>query len=154
MIENFEKIKKELSELASVINSFKSEAVQLRLIELILGGLQTGETSDTAHRPRKHESRGRQRRRQSKGAKPVEANKSQKSRSSSGTGAVSTLVSVYGTNFFTKSRTIGDILEHCETNLARKIKANEISGKLGRMVRNGELKRTKNADGQYEYTKT
>ena len=61
-------------------------------------------------------------------------------------------MSVYQTDFFKKPRTIGDILVHCETNLARKIKANEISGKLGRMVRNGELKRTKNADGQYEYT--
>ena len=37
MIENFEQTKKQLSELASVINSFKSEAVQLKIIELILG---------------------------------------------------------------------------------------------------------------------
>jgi len=33
MIKNFEEIKKQLNELSTVINSFKSEAVQLRIIE-------------------------------------------------------------------------------------------------------------------------
>jgi len=65
---------------------------------------------------------------------------------------VATLLKVYADDFFAKPRTIKAILDHCETNLARKIKANEISGKLARMVRSNELKREKNSDGQYEYT--
>jgi hypothetical protein len=153
MIENFEKIKKDLSELASIINNFKSEAVQLRLVELIFSGSRVLAVSDTSDQSGKHPIRGRQRKRRVKTTESSEGDKAAKSHGASGTGAVSTLMSVYETNFFGKPRTIGDVLEHCETNLARKIKANEISGKLGRMVRNGELKRTKNADGQYEYTK-
>ena len=37
MLENFVKMKNQLSELAGVVNAFKSEAVQLKIIELILG---------------------------------------------------------------------------------------------------------------------
>lgn len=37
MIKNFEIVKKQLSELAGIVNSFKSEAVQLRIVELIFG---------------------------------------------------------------------------------------------------------------------
>jgi hypothetical protein len=35
MLKNIDLIKKQLSELASVINLYKSEAVQLKLVELI-----------------------------------------------------------------------------------------------------------------------
>lgn len=38
MLKNFEKIKRQLEELAPVINAFKSEAVQLRVAEYVLGG--------------------------------------------------------------------------------------------------------------------
>ena len=37
MIKNFETVKEQLGELAGVVNSFKSEAVQLRIVELIFG---------------------------------------------------------------------------------------------------------------------
>ena len=33
MIKNFDELKTQLSDLSSVINSFKSEAVQLRIVE-------------------------------------------------------------------------------------------------------------------------
>ena len=36
MIERLAKMKQELSELATVLNEFKSEAVQLRIIDLVL----------------------------------------------------------------------------------------------------------------------
>lgn len=38
MIKNFDETKRQLAELATVLNSFKSEAVQLRIIELVLQG--------------------------------------------------------------------------------------------------------------------
>ena len=74
-------------------------------------------------------------------------------RKASGTGAVAMLARIYDEGFFSEVRTINDIVEHCGTNLARKIKSNEVSGKLGRMVRDGDLTRKKNKDGQYEYKK-
>ena len=76
-----------------------------------------------------------------------------KTKSSPGEGAVAMLTKLYEEGFFEKAKTIGDLVEHCDVNFAKKFKANEFSGRLARMVREGKLKRTKNAEGQYEYTK-
>src|SRR6266508_7025079 len=76
-----------------------------------------------------------------------------KAKAPGGTGAVATLSQLASGTFFDKPRTIKDLIDHCKHNLARTFKANEFSGKLGRMVRNGELTRKKNADKQYEYKK-
>ncbi|MFC1636071.1 hypothetical protein ACFL5Z_14630 [Planctomycetota bacterium] len=43
MVRNFETVKKELKELAGVVNAFKSEAVQLRIVELVLGASEVNE---------------------------------------------------------------------------------------------------------------
>lgn len=152
MFENFEKRKEQLAELAEIINRFKSEAVQLRLLEILLGKSPT-QVSDAADGD---EPPTRRRRRKGKAPtqnNPVENGNAQKKRSSSGTGAVATLRKAYDEGYFKQARTIGDICARCETNHARRIKPNEISGKLGRMVRDRELSRTKNSEGQYVYTK-
>lgn len=152
MIDNFDEVKRQLKELSTVINSYKSEAVQLRIMEIILSGSEiaideqgeaNGDTPPIKKRKRKSKKI------QGKGDNPD--SKSQGKRKPSGSGAIATLVSIYEEGYFSKQRAIKDIVEHCETNLARKIKSTDISGKLGRMVRNGELTRTKNSDGQYEY---
>ena len=158
MIENFDEVSRQLKELATVINTFKSEAVQLRIIEIVLAGgkFQTAKRTELDDLDEEETKAPRKRRRRKKAAekKPSDGTNAPKGkRKSSGTGAVATVASIYDAGFFSKPRAIKDILEHCETNLARKIKANEISGELGRMVRNGELTRTKNADGQYRYKK-
>jgi hypothetical protein len=154
MIEDFENVKKQLSELADVVNRFKSEAVQLRIIELILGDdhVDAEEVRATPPAPRKKRRRTSGNKTAAKSSGAAEKSKTKKNGATrSGNGAVSTLVAVYDKAFFKTPRVIGDIVSHCEVNLARKIKASDISGKLGRMVRNGELTHTKNADGQYEY---
>jgi len=40
MIKNFDKVKLQLNELAEVLNKFNSEAVQLKVVELLLGGTE------------------------------------------------------------------------------------------------------------------
>ena len=127
-------------------------AVQLRIVDLVLMGqssLAGGEISDTQSRVRTNRHK-----KHAKRASPVTtgSNAKLKKTSKGGKGAVATLIKVHQEGFFKSPRTIKDILAHCETNLARRIKANEISGKLARMVRSGDLKRVKNADSQYEYT--
>jgi hypothetical protein len=54
--------------------------------------------------------------------------------------------------FFKKPRTIKELVEHCSHNLALKYKQSDFSGPLGRLTRDVKLKRTKNADKQYEYS--
>ncbi len=152
MINNFETVKKELTELAGVINAFKSEAVQLRIVELILGASSFQEDQIPAKEPVSQKPTRKKQKATTKSADVAE-NKGKKKASPVGTGAVATLGKVAEGEFFSKPRTINEIIQHCSTSLARKFKASDFSGKLGRMVRNGELIRKKNADNQYEYTK-
>jgi hypothetical protein len=152
VLKDFEGIKSQLAELADIINKFKSEAVQLRIVELVLRGQSPLPDKDESG-PAYRRPLGRRRNRGAKKARPqVADNGSPRKRNTGGAGAVATLTNVHQEGFFKSPRTIKDILAHCETNLARRIRANEISGKLARMVRSGDLKRAKNADGQYEYT--
>lgn len=155
MIKNFETVKKQLGELAGVINSFKSEAVQLRIIELVLGLPSEEESqSDASSKGKVQPPQKRKPRKKKNATKQVAgASDTRKKIAPLGTGAVATLSQLVTTDFFEKPKTINDIISHCSTNLARNFKANAFSGKLARMVRSGELTRRKNSDNQYEYTK-
>ena len=150
MIEKLNGIKKQLVELATVLNAFKSEAVQLRLLDVLLEQEATEEPVKT-HRRTRSSKKARQSVPAEKSAGKSSGKK--KKKAPSGTGAPATLTQLLSTTFFDKPRTIKDIIEHCKHNLARTFKANEFSGKLARMVRNDELTRKKNADKQYEYKK-
>lgn len=153
MFKNFETTKQQLAELAEVVNKFKSEAVQLRLLELLFDAtpheIEGVDAGDAGAKPKK---RSRKKRVSTKKAASPDNEKATAKRTSS-LGPVSVLKKLYDEGFFTKPKTIADICQHSDTNLARRIKPNEISGKLARMVRSGELAREKNSDNQYEYTK-
>ena len=161
MFKDFDVVKGQLAELAEAVNKFKSEAVQLRLLELLFadGVAPSGEQAKPLGGDTQGTGKPRRKVRRKASAKTAEQPVDQGGRPAkksvaSGNGAVATLTRLHAdTDFFKTPRAIKDILQHCETNLARRIKANEISGKLGRMVRTGELKRQKNKDSQYEYTK-
>ena len=150
MIKNFEEIKSQLKDLSGIINGFKSEAVQLRIVELVFG-LEPEDDSPAEETnvitPKRSKSTKRK-----PSKKAVVKTKSKKSGAKpSGQGSVATLLKLIDEGFFSKPKSIGDIVEHCDHNLARKFKPNEFSGKLGRLVRDGTLKRSKNAENQYEY---
>jgi hypothetical protein len=153
MFKDFETTKIHLNELAEIINKFKSEAVQLRLVELLFEGSVAGQTGTTEQEAPHREAQRKRKKRSRLPSKEQNAT-TRKKRTSSGSGAVATLLKTFEEGYFKQPRTIGDICKHCETNLARRIKPNEISGKLGRMVRDRQLSRTKNADSQYVYTST
>lgn len=153
MFKDFETTKQQLAELAEVVNKFKSEAVQLKLLELLFDStpheIEGEEGVDAEVKPKK---RVRKKRASTKkAAVPAKDNKAPRKPSSFG--PTSILKKLYDEDFFAKPKTISDICQYSDANLARKIKPNEISGKLARMVRNGDLSREKNSDNQYEYTK-
>jgi hypothetical protein len=150
MIDKFSGMKAELSELAAVLNKFNSEAVQLRLLDIVFGKGQQVEDEAAAG---KKTSSGASRQRGAKLKKTVAAVGEKRKKASVGTGANAALSQLLLGDFFNKPRTINDVIEHCKHNLARTFKANEFSSKLGRMVRGSELTRKKNADNQYEYKK-
>jgi hypothetical protein len=150
-MDKLEGMKKQLSELATVLNQFKSEAVQLRILDMVLEG---GASADSIDQPGGDTAASKRRRVPRTKAKAAEGRTpGTRKRASAGTGAPATLTQLLSGSFFDKARTINDVIEHCKHNLARTFRANEFSGKLGRMVRNNELTRKKNANKQYEYKK-
>ncbi len=149
MLENLVKMKKQLSELAGVVNAFKSEAVQLKIIELILG--------DVTEVPEKETTGGKKSKRK-KGQKSTQkktdsSQRKPKKKAAGGTGAVANLTQLWNGDFFKQPRTIKDIIDHCKQKLARTFKANDFSGALARMTREGKLTRNKNKGKQYAYKK-
>ena len=152
MIANFETIKKQLSELAEVVNAFKSKAVQLRIIELLLGAPPAAEPtqpSEEAKRPPAMTA-PRPKARKTVPLKP-EPPKSRKGSADAGPSA--TLSQLAASGFFNQRRTIADIVQHCRVVLKRPFKASDFSWKLTRMVRRGELTRGKNAAKRNTYKK-
>ncbi len=153
MIKDFDNIKKQLKELSEIINSFKSEAVQLRLIDLIFNSEKLPDKDDLKGIPETIPVPSSKPKKQRTKSAKTEDSPPKKRRSSSGKGGSATITKLAEEGFFASPKTINDIIKHCSTNLALTFKANELSGKLIRMVRNKELKREENPDGTYEYTK-
>jgi hypothetical protein len=158
MIGNFDEVKKQLSELSEVINKFKSEAVQLRIVEIVAGQFAGGAEKIPATEPLSETKPGRRRKpsrkRSTPSASPTEeAPKATTKTKRTGQGATTALLNLVEESFFSQPKTISDIVNHCEEKLARRFKPNEFSGKLARLTRDGTLDRKKNGDNQYEYTK-
>jgi hypothetical protein len=155
MIKNFEALKNQLRELAELINLFKSEAVQLRLVELVLqGSIQSPE--EDAGEPVSEKRRTTVRASRRKGAhKDEKTGQGGTTKARGGRlGPASILDQLIAEKFFASKRTIGAIIEHCKAKKARTFKPNELSGPLARFTRDGRLKRDTNKDGQYEYFTT
>lgn len=161
MIRNFEEVKKQLTQLSNVVNRFKSEQVQLKIVDLIFrnAGLDIGrsESADDiqaqpagkAKRGRRHSARSRSPRSASAAAN----SKQKKTAKAKGSGPAAILHSLLDKGFFDKKKTISDVVTHCKNNLARAIPMNQLSGPLARLVRDEKLSRNKNAENQYEYIK-
>ena len=158
MIKDFETVRSQLKELSDVLNSYKSEAVQLRLVDLIFGspvaplaeGLDLGNVDKTPPAPKKRK-RARLKNNATTdsttpGKAPVRA-----ARSSSRPGGKATLATLIDEGFFKQPRTIGSIVKHCQQHRASTFKQSDFSGALGRYVREKTLTRAHNADNQYEY---
>lgn len=159
VINNFDVVKRQLSELSEVINKFKSEAVQLRIVEIVLGASSSeidehDEDSGTAAQsPQAKPKRRKKTRSPSQAKGKAEPSGTATRNRSSNPGASSVLTDLIDGGFFAKPKTVGNILSHCEEKLARKFQPNAFTMALMRATRAGKLSRSKNSDGQYEYTK-
>lgn len=151
MIKNFDVIKEQLKELAGVINSFKSEAVQLRLIEIVFEAADNGSGDEAGAGPSERKEPSHRKARKRQVDNPAAAAKP-KAKGSGRPGGKGMLDRLLEEDFFKKPKTIKQLVEHCEHNLAFKYKQSDFSGPLGRLTRDGKLKRTKNSDNQYEYS--
>ena len=157
VIKDFDLLKKQLAELATVLNTFKSEQVQLRIVELVFG---IEELNVEADHDSQHQTVRKKRRKKgltigTKGVSGVQTTtsaikKSPKPRTSGG--ATDTLKQLVKDGYFKSPKLIGEIAEYCKTKLAKTYKSNELSPGLGRLVRDKVLDRDKDAkNNQFSY---
>jgi hypothetical protein len=152
---DIEGMQKNLKAIAEVVNAFKSEAVQLRVFEVLLsqlGAVVTQPVNQPSHRSRRRRAGHKTTAPKAKDAKDSGARKGKASRSSASPGAFATISDLIGTNFFKSPKTISAIISHSKQAKGLHYKANECSPPLLRLIRDAKLTRQKNKDGQYEYT--
>ena len=148
-MQKISEMKEELAELATLLNQFKSEAVQLRILEHLFDeGRQDGKAASSGTRATSVTSQVRRLK-----IKQAKKTNSEKPKKAAGQGPYGTLLTLIDAGFFDQHRTIGEIIEYSRVNLARTFKASDFSGKLVRLVRAKALSRQKNGEGQYEYKK-
>lgn len=147
MIKNFEEVKTQLKELASIINQFKSEAVQLRIVELIFQGTETESEAGQEGVSSGLKAKKRRVKKKTQAAKKTPEKKVKRGK----VGPATALDELIQEGFFKSPHTINGIITYCSSQRARIFKPNELSTPLARFVRNKKLKRAKNSDGQYQY---
>lgn len=151
MIKDLDVVKEQLKELAEVINLFKSELVQLRVLELVFRTMEATDAADSNEDDHAKQIRSR-RRSGNEPRHPSNEGKPPRKKVSGRLGGKAMLDHVYGDGYFKSPRTIKQLVDHCEHNFATKYRQSDFSGALGRLTRSGKLKRTKNTDKQYEYS--
>lgn len=83
--------------------------------------------------------------------KVSESTKSSSSSDRPGPGAIIDIL--IDEDFFDEQKGIADIISHCKESKVLTYKNSDLSPSLGRAVKSNKLKREKNADGQYGYSK-
>ena len=160
MFDDFDKIKAQLIELAPAINAFKSETVQVRIVELMFKQQDDNSRAERQETSESRQSRGggsprkKNIRTKTKAAgRPAEGTAPQARKIRSSAGPVVVLGELVGAQFFSERRTLNQIIDHCRSGKAKIFRPDQLSGPLARFVRDGRLERAKNSDGQYEYWK-
>ena len=146
MIENFEQLKKKLVDLADVINSFKSEAVQLRIVELIFQGSPKLSVLETQKKPATPARTTKPKKAKKEPTRKHPEIKGKKTRVTSS----AVLTELIQEGFFKKNRTYNDIVKS-SSKKSRSIKSKDLARALTRFAQDGRLKREKSDKGLYEY---
>lgn len=173
MMKDFKQTAEQLRELAKVLNEFKSETVQVKLLELLFSegfnattsvettpavakpavatpaaaAPQTKTVVKTAAKPAATKVA-----RQAK-QKPAQAPKISRKRSTTRPGPSIILKQLIESKFFNDSRTIGDVVDYCMKMYNYEYKSTDLSGTLAKLAKDNVLNRKKNPKtNQFEYT--
>ncbi|HEY5327503.1 MAG TPA: hypothetical protein VIJ27_10935 [Mucilaginibacter sp.] len=146
MSKHIEKLKKQLVELSEVVNSFKSEAVQVRVVDRLLDILielekAEGDGAETFIK-KGYKQRGND-----------EGNYSSV-RGAKKPGATKVLNQLLSTDFFDTVRSISAIANYCKDNFDSDFKTSELSGILLKLANENKLKRERsNENNRFEYVR-
>ncbi|NCD68537.1 hypothetical protein [Mucilaginibacter agri] len=142
MSKHTDKLKRQLLEISEVVNSFQSEAVQLRIIDKLLDALIESDGEGFEHFTRKPQ-------RTEAGEEATFAPAKKKP------GATKILYQLLGSDFFAEARSISSIAEYCKENFDTDFKTSELSGILLKLSNEHKLIRQRNQDNnRFEYIKS
>jgi len=143
MSKQIEKIKKQLTEISEVVNAFKSEAVQVKIIEKLLDVIiesdkaETESTEITGKKPNKKNDHEME-------AVFIHGRKKP--------GATKVLNQLLSTDFFYTTRSISAIANYCKDHFDSEFKTSELSGILLKLANEHKLRRERSLDNnRYEY---
>jgi hypothetical protein len=141
MSKQIEKLKKQLFEISDVVNAFKFEAVQVKVIDRLLDTMidweKEGDGADTSSKRIRQQTTSN---RLSNGERKP--------------GATKVLNQLIHTEFFDEARSIADVANYCKDEYDADFKTSELSGILLKLANESKLKRERNNDNnRYEYVK-
>ena len=144
MSKHIEKLKKQLVEVAEVVNSFQSEAVQVRIIDRLLEVMIESEKVD-ADGSEIFNKKGRRMRADDDSFASTGRKKP---------GATKILNQLLATDFFDQSRSISSIANYCKEQFDSDFKTSELSGILLKLANENKLRRERsNENNRFDYIK-
>jgi hypothetical protein len=145
MSKHIEKLKKQLIEISEVVNSFRSEAVQVKIIDRLLDAIIESEKGDIDGID-VFNKRGR---------KPKAGDDDENfSAGRKKPGATKILNQLLSTDFFNARHSISDIAEYCKEHYDSDFKTSELSGILLKLAKENKLRRERSNDNnRFEYVK-
>lgn len=142
MSKQTEKLKKQLVEISDVINAFKSEAVQVKIIDRLLDTMiEWDKEGGDDHFARK----------------TMRLQSDDSHRSNGGTrkpGATKVLNQLLQTDYFDQPHSIADIATYCKDQYDSDFKTSELSGILLKLANESKLRRERSEENnRFEYVK-
>ncbi|RYY37772.1 MAG: hypothetical protein EOP46_01500 [Sphingobacteriaceae bacterium] len=142
MNKQMERLKKQLAEISEVVNTFKSEAVQVKIAEKLFDVLIEIERPESENDPYKRARKLRPE--DNYNANPVRKKP----------GATRVLNQLLNTDFFNVPRSISAIASFCKEHYDSDFKTSELSGILLKLANENKLKREKSKDNnRFDYVK-
>ena len=146
MNKHIEKLKKQLVEISEVVNSFKSEAVQVRVVDRLLDVIIEIEKSEIDGLDLYN--------RKSIKHKTDEDGIPSVGRGAKKPGATKILNQLLSTDFFDQPQSISSIALYCRENFDSEFKTSELSGILLKLANENKLRRERSNDNnRFEYVK-
>jgi len=145
MNRQIEKLKKQLTEIAEVVNSFQSEAVQVRVVDRLLDEIMEAEKSETEG-SEIFNKRGR------KAGADYGSENRQSIPGRKKLGATKVLNQLLSSDFFKTPHSISSIAEYCKEKFDSDFKTSELSGILLKLAKENRLRRERsNENNRFEY---
>lgn len=146
MSKPIEKLKKQLIEISEVVNAFRSEAVQVKIVDKLLDAMIAFEKNDLEETEVYHKKIN--------GSTPTNENEFVGRRSKK-PGATKVLNQLVSTDFFNEAQSISAIADYCKANFDSNFKTSELSGILLKLANENKLKRQRNYESnRFEYIKS